>query len=47
MKIDLLLPGHGKISSRVEEDIDKAIKNATRKHEKFLEQTKEERIKIK
>lgn len=46
MKIDLLLPGHGKISSRVEEDIDKAIKNATRKHEKFLEQTKEERIKL-
>ncbi|HOI39418.1 MAG TPA: MBL fold metallo-hydrolase [Methanobacterium sp.] len=41
MKIDLLLPGHGKISSSVEEDIDKAIRNATRKHEKFLEQSKE------
>jgi len=41
MKIDLLLPGHGKISSSVEDDIDKAIRNATRKHEKFLEQSKE------
>lgn len=41
MKIDLLLPGHGKISSSVEEDIDKAIRNATRKHEKFLDQFKE------
>ena len=41
MKIDLLLPGHGKISSNVEEDIDKAIQNATRKHEKFLNQSRE------
>lgn len=41
MKIDLLLPGHGKISSSVEEDIDKAIRKATRKHEKFLDHSKE------
>jgi len=37
MKIDLLLPGHGKISGNVEEDIEKAIDNAKKKHEKFLE----------
>jgi len=36
MKIDLLLPGHGAISVDVEEDIEKAIENARRKHEHFL-----------
>ncbi|MEN4005753.1 MAG: MBL fold metallo-hydrolase [Methanobacteriaceae archaeon] len=36
MKIDLLLPGHGKISRNVEEDIEKAIDNAKKKHNKFL-----------
>jgi hydroxyacylglutathione hydrolase len=36
MKIDLLLPGHGAISEDVEEDIEKAIENARRKHEHFL-----------
>ncbi|MDD1775166.1 MAG: MBL fold metallo-hydrolase [Methanobacterium sp.] len=36
MKIDLLLPGHGMISRNVEEDIDKAIKNAKQKHQMFL-----------
>ncbi len=40
MKIDLLLPGHGNISTNVEEDIEKAIDNAVRKHEKFLKQKK-------
>jgi glyoxylase-like metal-dependent hydrolase (beta-lactamase superfamily II) len=40
MKIDLLLPGHGKISTNVEEDIEKAIANATQKHEEFLNQNK-------
>lgn len=37
MKIDLLLPGHGKISMNVEEDIEKAIDNAKKKHYEFLE----------
>ena len=36
MKIDLLLPGHGKISMNVEEDIKKAMNNAKKKHEEFL-----------
>lgn len=36
MKIDLLLPGHGTISEDVEEDIEKAIENARRKHQLFL-----------
>ncbi len=36
MKIDLLLPGHGAISVKVEEDIEKAINNAKEKHELFL-----------
>jgi hydroxyacylglutathione hydrolase len=36
MKIDLLLPGHGAVSSNVEEDIEKAIDNAKKKHEEFL-----------
>ena len=36
MKIDLLLPGHGKISNNVERDIEKAIENANMKHEAFL-----------
>jgi len=36
MKIDLLLPGHGKISENVEEDIEKAMFNAKKKHEEFL-----------
>lgn len=36
MKIDLLLPGHGKISENVENDIDKALHNANEKHEDFL-----------
>jgi hydroxyacylglutathione hydrolase len=36
MKIDLLLPGHGTVSRNVEEDIEKAIDNAKKKHEEFL-----------
>jgi glyoxylase-like metal-dependent hydrolase (beta-lactamase superfamily II) len=36
MKIDLMLPGHGIISENVEEDIQKAIKNAKQKHSLFL-----------
>jgi len=40
MKIDLLLPGHGKISTNVEEDIEKAIETASKKHEMFLNQEK-------
>jgi glyoxylase-like metal-dependent hydrolase (beta-lactamase superfamily II) len=31
MKIDLLLPGHGRISRSVEEDIEKTIKNTIEK----------------
>lgn len=40
MKIDVLLPGHGKISTNVEDDIQKAIENAVKKHERFLSQSK-------
>jgi hydroxyacylglutathione hydrolase len=40
MKIDLLLPGHGTISSNVEEDIKKAIHNAKLNHELFLKENK-------
>jgi glyoxylase-like metal-dependent hydrolase (beta-lactamase superfamily II) len=40
MKINLLLPGHGKISTNVEEDIAKAVENAIEKHEKFLNKGK-------
>ncbi len=36
MKIDLLLPAHGIISRNVEADILKAIDNATRQHNEFL-----------
>ncbi|MDY6934041.1 MAG: MBL fold metallo-hydrolase [Spirochaetota bacterium] len=36
MKIDLLLPGHGKISKNPESDIQKAIENAEKRHEEFL-----------
>ncbi len=36
MKIELLLPGHGKISHDVEKDIQKAIENAKMKHKEFL-----------
>lgn len=36
MKIDMILPGHGKISKNVEHDILGAIENANSKHEKFL-----------
>jgi len=36
MKINLLLPAHGRVSEDVETDILKAIDNATRKHEGFL-----------
>ncbi len=36
MKIDMLLPGHGAISVNVEDDIEKAIKNANKKHQLFL-----------
>ena len=42
MKIYLLLPGHGNISRNVEEDIEKAIENANKKHEKFLKDKKQE-----
>jgi len=40
MKINILLPGHGRISTNVEEDIQKAMANAVKKHEKFLNQEK-------
>lgn len=36
MKIDMLLPEHGAISVNVEEDIERAIKNAKGKHQLFL-----------
>jgi hydroxyacylglutathione hydrolase len=42
MKIDLMLPGHGSISTNVEEDIEKAIDNANIKHAEFLKQMKVE-----
>ncbi len=36
MKINMILPGHGKISENAETDILRAIENATIKHEQFL-----------
>jgi len=36
MKIDTILPGHGRISENAESDILKAIENVKRKHEDFL-----------
>jgi glyoxylase-like metal-dependent hydrolase (beta-lactamase superfamily II) len=36
MKIDIILPGHGRTSENAESDILKALENAKRKHEEFL-----------
>ena len=33
LKVDTMLPGHGAISTDVEEDLNKAILNATRRYE--------------
>jgi glyoxylase-like metal-dependent hydrolase (beta-lactamase superfamily II) len=37
LKIDLLLPGHGSLSTNVENDIKKALDNAKSRHTNYLD----------
>ena len=39
MKINTILPGHGNLSENAEKDIIKALENARRKHEGFLDRS--------